>query len=226
VTEKISCRLRICLHRSDDEARAGDTYPLGATGSPLGGPPDELCRVVPGAIEIPQAHNCENQQSTDHTCINLAAKTQAKNVEPGNVVWSAETTTIASSGVGFLHHHKHDEEATANVEGEDLDNKGGLQVDDVLSAEARARRRVIVVQRLHKLHRLQQQEGERACHPLRRGHHGRTESNRMGFCAFAGRHATTLGFSFSPLPCPGDQAAHPHVLRQRHHSPAPPLDHS
>lgn len=40
---------------------------------------------------------------------------------------------------------------TANVEGEDLDDEGGLQVDDVLGAEARASRRVVVVQRLHKL---------------------------------------------------------------------------
>ncbi|PWZ34437.1 hypothetical protein Zm00014a_019943 [Zea mays] len=56
---------------------------------------------------------------------------------------------------------------TANVEGEDLDDEGGLQVDDVLGEEARARCRVIVVQRLHKLRRLQQQEGEGACHPLR-----------------------------------------------------------
>lgn len=51
---------------------------------------------------------------------------------------------------------------TANVEGEHLDDEGGLQVDDVLGAEARASRRVVVVQRLHKLRRLQQQEGRRS----------------------------------------------------------------
>ena len=51
------------LHFGDTGAGAGDALPRRAAGvAAAGGPPGELRRAVPGAVEIPQGRNCMQEQ--------------------------------------------------------------------------------------------------------------------------------------------------------------------